>query len=254
MLVSKDFRKIARDSLKGRWPLAVGTGLIATLLGGNIMTGASGGSSGRDAGQDISNIASETIADPGITTLIFAVIGIISFVAIVYFLVTLIIGGAVSLGYARFNLNLVDDNNPRVEDIFSQMSRFKSGLVMQLLMTIYIFLWSLLFIIPGIIAGYSYAMTPYILYENPDMTASDAIRASKELMRGNKWRLFCLQFSFIGWIILAAFTFGIGGLFLNPYMEAAGAAFYREIKAEKMNAQYDAFKQGAYNATYKDAQ
>lgn len=102
-------------------------------------------------------------------------------------------------------------------------------MVANLLQWVLILLWTLLFIIPGIVASYSYAMTGYILAEDPDLTASQAIQRSKELMRGNRWRLFCLQLSFIGWIILCLFTFGIGNLFLNPYQTAADAAFYREI-------------------------
>ena len=91
-------------------------------------------------------------------------------------------------------------------------------------------LWSLLFIIPGIIAGYSYAMTSYILAENPEQTASDAIDRSKQRMSGNRWRLFCVQISFIGWEIPSALlTFGIGSLWITPYKQAAIAAFYREV-------------------------
>ena len=85
-------------------------------------------------------------------------------------------------------------------------------------------------IITGIIAGYSYAMTSYILAENPELTASEAIERSKQMMSGNRWRLFCVQISFIGWEILSALlTFGIGGLWITPYKQAATAAFYREI-------------------------
>ena len=83
--------------------------------------------------------------------------------------------------------------------------------------------------IPGIIATYSYAMTEFILAEHPDLTASVAIAQSKEMMTGNRWRLFCLHISFIGWDILCAFTLGIGNLWLRPYKQAAEAAFYREI-------------------------
>lgn len=90
------------------------------------------------------------------------------------------------------------------------------------------FLWSLLFIIPGIVAGYSYAMTSYILAENPELTASDAIEQSKQMMYGHRFQLFCLQLSFIGWDILATLAFGIGYLWLTPYKQAATAAFYRE--------------------------
>ena len=72
-------------------------------------------------------------------------------------------------------------------------------------------------------------MTEYILAENPELSASEAISRSKQMMDGNKWRLFCLQFSFIGWSILCAFTLGIGNLWLTPYKQAARAAFYREV-------------------------
>ena len=94
---------------------------------------------------------------------------------------------------------------------------------------LYVFAWSLLFIIPGIIAGYSYAMTRYILAERPELTAQEALEHSRTMMAGNRWRLFCLQLSFIGWDILAALTLGIGNLWLNPYKQAATAAFYRDV-------------------------
>ncbi len=238
MLKAADFRKIARDGLKGNWLLAVGAGLIATILGGSIHS-SNGGSSGRGSVDEttIQQTIDGFTADPTIPAFLFAALAMVSIMLIIYLLVMLVIGGAVSLGYARFNLNLINRTGPDIKDVFSEMRRFKAGFVMQFLRGLYVFLWSLLFIIPGIIASYSYAMTPYILMENPDMTASQAIAASKELMKGNKWRLFCLGFSFIGWSLLCAVTLGIGMLFLRPYMEAAGAAFYREIKWERMKQQ-----------------
>ena len=80
-------------------------------------------------------------------------------------------------------------------------------------------------------------MAPYILYENPGMRPMAALKASKELMRGNKWRLFCLQFSFTGWALLCALTAGIGYLWLCPYQETAQASFYRQICWERSNGQ-----------------
>ena len=142
--------------------------------------------------------------------------------------------GAATLGYVKFNLNLIDRKPANIADLFSEFHRFGTAFLMQLLRSIYTILWTLLLIIPGIYASYGYTMTPYILLENPNMTANEAIKASKELMHGNRWRLFCLEISFIGWSLLAAlFTCGIGYLWLVPYMEASFAAFYREIKAEK---------------------
>jgi uncharacterized membrane protein len=87
-------------------------------------------------------------------------------------------------------------------------------------------------VIPGIIKTYSYSMAAYILQEHPEMTPNDAITKSRELMDGNKWRLFCLHFSFIGWSFLCVFTCGIGYLWLFPYEQTAVAAFYREIWRE----------------------
>ncbi len=90
-----------------------------------------------------------------------------------------------------------------MKDLFSQYHRLGTGFGMQFFRNLYVSLWSLLFVIPGIIANFSYYMTPFILSENPDMTARQAIKESKKLMKGNKWRLFCLEFSFWGWYLLA---------------------------------------------------
>ena len=101
------------------------------------------------------------------------------------------------------------------------------------LVFIYTFLWSLLLIIPGIIKHYSYAMTPYILKEEPEMKNNAAIEKSMVMMDGNKMKLFMLDLSFIGWAILCIFTFGIGFLFLQPYVAISRAAFYEDLKAQQ---------------------
>ncbi len=101
-----------------------------------------------------------------------------------------------------------------------------------LLMKIFIFLWSLLFIIPGIVKIFSYAMTPYILEENPELSAGEAIDRSRAMMRGHKFDLFWLYLSFIGWIILSFFTLGIGLLWLVPYVQTSVAGFYEDVKAD----------------------
>lgn len=94
---------------------------------------------------------------------------------------------------------------------------------------LYTLLWSLLLIFPGIYAALGYAMTPYLLAEHPELTAREAIQRSKALMEGHRWDLFLLNLSFIGWAILCALTMGFGSIFLNPYIEAAHAAFYRSL-------------------------
>ena len=100
------------------------------------------------------------------------------------------------------------------------------------LVNLFTFLWTLLLIIPGIIKAFSYALTPYILLDEPELTARQAITRSCEIMQGRRWKLFCLYLSFIGWGILSLLTFGIGFLWLVPYMNASIAAFYEDARAE----------------------
>ena len=100
------------------------------------------------------------------------------------------------------------------------------------LMGVFILLWSMLFVIPGIIKTFSYAMTPYILEEHPELTANEAIDHSRAMMKGHKFDLFWLYLSFIGWGILCIFTLGIGTFWLYPYMQTAQASFYEDVKAD----------------------
>ena len=100
------------------------------------------------------------------------------------------------------------------------------------LVNLFTILWTLLLIIPGIMKAFSYALTPYILLDEPELTARQAITHSCEIMQGRRWKLFCLSLSFIGWGILSLLTFGIGFLWLAPYMNASIAAFYEDARAE----------------------
>ena len=100
------------------------------------------------------------------------------------------------------------------------------------LVNLFTFLWALLLIIPGIMKAFSYALTPYIIMDEPELTARQAITRSCEIMEGRRWKLFCLYLSFIGWGILCLLTFGIGFLWLVPYMNASVAAFYEDARAE----------------------
>lgn len=100
------------------------------------------------------------------------------------------------------------------------------------LRAIYTVLWTLLFIIPGIVKSYSYAMTEYVMYDNPELKNNAAIEKSMEMMKGKKMKLFLLDLSFIGWGILCIFTLGFGLILLMPYIATTRAAFYEDLKAE----------------------
>ena len=128
---------------------------------------------------------------------------------------------------------------PSVESLFYvYRDNFLKSFLVVFLMFLFVSLWTLLLIIPGIIMAYAYSMAVYVANDNPELSAMDAIRKSRELMRGHKWDLFVLDLSFIGWILLCCLTCGLGFLFLAPYIEMAHAEFYRELtdKAEDVEA------------------
>ncbi len=237
MKYASDFRKIARDSLAGRWGVAVLAGLVASLLGGGGSSTfnfnfnfTSGGSENSVNFSDLDLSAAMEEFLPTITGFLIGFIGVILLVALVFSAAFFVLSSVVGTGYAKFNLELLNrQEKPAIECLFSYFSHWKTLAIANLLRVLYIFLWSLLCIIPGIFASYSYAMTSYILADNPDLPASEAIARSKEMMEGNRWRLFCLELSFFGWAMLCAFTCGIGFLWLTPYEQAAKAAFYREV-------------------------
>lgn len=236
MKYAADFRALARDALRGKWLIAVIVGLVAVLLGGAASSGPEFKLNIDASGANASfNVAGQTIFSTGgganseIGAFLIGSAVYITIAAIVMAVLFFVLGSIVEVGYARFNLDLVDHLEPSFETLFRYFSYWKTTAIARLLQGLYILLWTLLLVIPGIIASYSYAMTGYILAEHPELTASEAIERSKEMMSGNRWRLFCLNISFIGWDILCLFTLGIGSLWLNPYKQAATAAFYREI-------------------------
>ena len=237
MRFASDFRQIARDALRGRWGMAVIAGLIASLLGGIATNGPELEFNFSDNGANIDfSLANQQIYSssegwvPEFHGLLLGGAAYIILVAIVMAVAFFILGSIIEVGYARFNLDLVDRRKEaELGTLFAFFPHWKTTAMTNFIKGVYILLWSLLLIIPGIIASYSYAMTGYILADHPELTPDEAIARSKEMMEGNRWRLFCLQFSFIGWGILAALTLGIGGLWLTPYEQASFAAFYREV-------------------------
>lgn len=136
------------------------------------------------------------------------------------------------VGYTKFHINAIADQGS-VSDLGSGYDvRYRRNVKALFLRDLYIVLWSLLFVIPGVIKFYEYRMIPYILAENPEINTKDAFKMSKEMMKGNKWKVFVLDLSFILWDILGAFTLGIVTTFyVMPYRQLTSAALYEELKA-----------------------
>lgn len=220
-MTEKDYRSRARENLAGNWWLSIGVAAAACLLGGLT----AGNSFLPDFTKELDQLH---FSQPlYLLQALRGTLGFISFLGLISFL----IGGTLELGYAKYLLAQHDRKPLGASILFSQFDRFSLGFCQHFLRMLYTILWGLLLVVPGIIASYRYALTPFLLAEHPDMTAGEAIRTSKALMDGHKGDLFCLDLSFLGWALLCMLTMNLGYLALNPYRNAARAAFYREITA-----------------------
>jgi len=189
MTENKILMERARETLRGRWGLAIGAMLVWLLI----------------------NMAIQYIPVGG-------------------WLLSWLISGPMALGLCIFTLNFSRNQNPQFEQIFEGFKDFGKALGTYLLMTLYILLWTLLLIVPGIIAALSYSMTFFILADNRGVGIKESLEKSKKMMDGYKWKLFCLSLRFIGWTILSVLTLGVGFLWLMPYMQVSYAKFYDDVK------------------------
>ena len=180
----------ARALLKGKWGLCVGVTLVYLLI-----TSATNGANRFGGG-----------------------------------LISLVLGGPLTLGLSIFFLNIVRKKDVEFTNLFDGFNRFGVAFLAYILVAIFVILWSLLLIIPGIIAALSYSMTYYIIVDNDTIDAQTAIKKSKAMMNGHKLKLFYLGLNFLGWALLCILTLGIGFLWLFPYMGTSFALFYEDIK------------------------
>ena len=143
---------------------------------------------------------------------------------------SILVSAPLALGSIMVYLDVVNSREIKVETLFKGYGDIWNAFVVQFMTGLFTFLWSLLFIVPGIIKSISYSMAMYILAENKGMNPMEAINKSKEMMNGHKMEYFVLMLSFIGWSLLGIITCGIGFIWIAPYMSATFANFYNKIK------------------------
>jgi len=150
---------------------------------------------------------------------------------------SLIISGPMVLGFTMFILSFVRNEEAKISQIFDGFKMFEKAMGAYLLMALFILLWTLLLIIPGIIAAISYYQLFYILVDDPKISPKEALKKSKKMMCGYKWKYFCLNLRFLGWFILALLTLGVGLLWLFPYIQVTKAKFYEDISKDSVIAE-----------------
>lgn len=214
----KDIKSNARRSLDGHWGIAI----LASFIAG--ICGATGSSITYSTDEVDFSKFSELSSQELITT-----IAVFAGAILLGLIVSLVVTSLVSVGYAQFNINLIDGIKPRIITLFSKWKQVWTSVAANILVFVRVLFGCIFFIIPGIIAAYKYAMINYVIAENPGISAREALETSKNIMKGHKLRFFLFGLSFIGWILLTVLTLGIASIWTLPYMQASYAAFYKEI-------------------------
>jgi uncharacterized membrane protein len=148
----------------------------------------------------------------------------------------LAVSGPFGLGIAGYFLKRIRGEEICTNNIFDGFYRFLSSFLAMLFLCIFVMLWSLLLIVPGLIKAYGYSMVFFIMYDNPGMKPLEALKKSQIMMKGYKWKLFTLHLSFIGWSLLAILTLGIGYFWLIPYIGLSEGNFYENLKKNQENS------------------
>ncbi len=171
--------------------------------------------------------------------LVVLVTGAILSVSGIIFIGPLLLIGPISIGICSYTLHVVR-NTEKKNKIDPLLDGFRgsvgNSILVGLLATIFTALWSLLFVIPGIVKAIAYSQCYFIALEHPEYDANTCITESRKMMNGHKWEYFCLQFSFIGWMIVGSFCLGVGTLWVSAYMNAANAAYYEDLKNQPVVA------------------
>ena len=226
MMKSKELRAKAWNSLKGKYWLA----FIVLLVTGVLCSIGNGFITLTQNITDLINMVDPSEMDSTMELGAAVLSTAASAIGVVGVLVSIFITNAATVGCTHYFIKNTD-SKPSFADAFSGFKvKYRRNIGTLLVMGIKLALWSLLFAIPGIIKSYEYAIIPYILADDAEISSKAAFKKAKEMMKGNKWRLFKLNFSFIGWEILCVLTLGLGTFFLLPYINAANAEFYAELK------------------------
>ena len=211
MKTNQDLKNAALEALRGNWAPAVVCTIIYLLLSIGI-----------------------SLLQPNIDDPTAALTGAQKIMMVANVLLLFLVMVPLGIGYYQaFKVLFTDGDNKLTANCFRlSFGNYFKNVAAYLLMCLFIFLWTLILIIPGIIKALAYSMTPFILKDFPELSVNQAINLSQKMMKGHKFDYFWLGLSFIGWILLGLLTLGIGYIWLIPYMYTSYAAFYEEVKKE----------------------
>ena len=226
----------AKQALQGRYWRCFWICLVLNFVG----LGGAAASSSSAASRTVSTARGDTASAydilnsiPDSMLTLAATVGLIA--AVVGVCWALFVLYPLNVGRCRYFMESRQSLTPASTVVSTFRKPYGNVVMVQLLTNLKVMLGYVLLVVPGIYWSYCYALVPYLLAENPYMSATRAMELSKEMMYGEKWNYFILQLSFFGWLLLCAFTLGIGGFFLEPYMQATYAEFYAAMRSKALN-------------------
>ena len=229
MWTRKELKTRAKAGLKQNyWKSVLVAFLYGAIVVGSGSVSTSGASDGNSTG--ISAILS-TVSSGDMAAVLSLMFGMVLLSGLVAVAIQAFCANPVAVGAAKFSCSANDGTAPMSDISAGFKFNYLANVKTVFLKNLFICLWSLLLVIPGIIKAYEYAMVEYLIADDPNLTTKEALAKSKAMMQGNKWNLFVLQLSFIGWDILSALTFGLLQLFyVAPYRMLTTAALYQKLK------------------------
>ena len=210
------------------WPCVLVAFLMALFEGGGSVASSSSQTQQTELSEAMSGMqTNEQIA------VVLAILGAVLLVVGISIVVRIFLANPIALGGCNFFKTNHTDTPASLDLLKTGFQNYGHTFVVLFVRDLYLVLWTLLLIVPGIIKAYSYCMVPYILAEHPELSANEVITRSREMMQGNKGRAFLLDLSFFGWILLSILTLGLLQLFwTGPYMESTHAALYLKLKEQ----------------------
>lgn len=246
MWTRKKLKNTAKAALKRNyWKILLVSLLLALILGEGASTAGGAGGFGAGSSADttapadavssatyapLERLQSDSQIGMGVLIILAVVLLVVLIVLAVVCAMQALLWNPLEVGMRRFMLRSVDDKAEVREVAYAFDHSYKNVVKTMFFRDLYTFLWTLLFIIPGVYVSYQYRLVPYILAETPDMEYKEALQRSKDQMNGHKWKTFVLDLSFILWQLLSVITCGIVGVFyVTPYKYLTDAALYRAI-------------------------
>lgn len=229
-----DLKINGKTAFQRNYWTCVGVSVVASLLSGQLFSSANNANRFQDGFRSTAEINGHHFyLNPVVSAVLVSGIVLAGLAGLLF---GILVGNVIEIGKSRYYMEN-REHQTRASQLFFgfRNGRYGNAVLIMFLRNLYIFLWSLLLIVPGIIKQFAYMMVPYILSENPNMDRKRALELSEEMMDGHKMDAFILGLSFLGWVLLSVCTCGILMIFyVSPYIDATHAEFYAAVKADAM--------------------